>query len=65
MAVAEHEVVGSVGELASVEGILACPEGAATVAAAAALARMGKLEGPVVLYNTGAGIKYLEELIRR
>jgi threonine synthase len=65
IAVAEQEIVGAVGELASVEGILACPEGAATVAAAAALARTGKLEGPVVLYNTGAGIKYLEELIRR
>lgn len=62
MSVPEHEIVGAVGELASNEGILACPEGAATVAAAAALARTGKLEGPVVLYNTGAGTKYLEAL---
>lgn len=35
-----------------------CPEGAAAVAATAALASRGELEGPVVIYNTGAGAKY-------
>ena len=35
-----------------------CPEGAAAVAAAVSLAKTGRLEGPVVIYNTGAGSKY-------
>lgn len=62
VAVEEADLVAAVGELAAAEGVLACPEGAATVAAAAALARAGKLEGPVVLYNTGTGAKYLDAL---
>jgi len=62
VAVEERDLVAAVGELAAAEGVLACPEGAATVAAAAALARAGKLEGPVVLYNTGTGAKYLDAL---
>ena len=62
LAVEERDLVAAVGELAAAEGVLACPEGAATVAAAAALARAGKLEEPVVLYNTGTGAKYLDAL---
>jgi threonine synthase len=62
IAVEERHLVAAVGELATAEGVLACPEGAATVAAAATLARAGKLEGPVVLYNTGTGAKYLGAL---
>ena len=62
VAVEERDLVAAVGELAAAEGVLACPEGAATVAAAAALARVGRLEGPVVLYNTGTGAKYLDAL---
>jgi threonine synthase len=58
VAVAEDDILGAVRDLASSEGVFACPEGAATVAAAGMLARRGDLEGPVVLYNTGSGAKY-------
>lgn len=59
VAVAEDDIVAAVRDLASTEGLFACPEGAATVPAAARLAAAGDLEGPVVLYNTGSGVKYL------
>jgi threonine synthase len=59
-AVAERDIVDAAKDLATAEGIFACPEGAATVAAAASLAGRGELEGPVVVYNTGAGAKYAE-----
>jgi len=62
LAVTEKEIVASVYDLAATEGIFACPEGAATVAAAERLAAIGELTGPVVLYNTGAGAKYAAEL---
>lgn len=62
LAVAERDLRLSVRHLAATEGIFACPEGAATVAAADQLARTGDLEGPVVLYNTGSGIKYVDVL---
>lgn len=62
LAVSEDELRGSVRDLASTEGVFACPEGAATVAAAERLAERGELEGPVVLYNTGSGIKYVDVL---
>jgi threonine synthase len=60
IAVSEEAILAAAGDLAASEGIFACPEGAATVAAAEALAEQGQLEGPVVLYNTGAGAKYAE-----
>ena len=49
-------------ELASLEGILAAPEGAATVVGARLLARSGwiKPRETVVLFNTGTGYKYSE-----
>jgi threonine synthase len=59
-AAGEREIVAAAKDLASSEGIFACPEGAATVVAAGRLAEAGELEGPVVLYNTGAGAKYAE-----
>lgn len=62
VAVSEDEIVAAVGDLASSEGVFACPEGAATVAAAGRLAVDGELRAPVVLYNTGAGSKYATEL---
>lgn len=62
VAVTEAEMVGAVYDLAASEGVFACPEGAATVAAAERLVAEGTLEGPVVLYNTGAGAKYAAEL---
>ena len=62
VSVTEDEIVGAVRDLASTEGIFACPEGASTVAAAGHLASRGELEGPVVLYNTGGGAKYADAL---
>lgn len=62
VAVTERSILDAVRDLASTEGVFACPEGAATVAAADQLAREGGLEGPVVLYNTGAGAKYAAAL---
>lgn len=62
IAIDEDSIVGAVRELASSEGVFACPEGAATVAAASVLSQRGDLEGPVVLYNTGSGAKYVEAL---
>jgi threonine synthase len=59
-AVSEQDIVEAARDLATTEGIFACPEGAATVAVAGSLAQQGQLEGPVVLYNTGAGAKYAE-----
>ena len=49
-------------ELASLEGIFAAPEGAATVVAARKLAASGWIKGEdrVVLFNTGCGYKYSE-----
>ena len=65
VAVTEQEILTAVRDLASSEGIFACPEGAATVVAAEKMAADGSLEGPVVLYNTGAGAKYAAELAAR
>lgn len=62
LAVSEDQIVAAVSDLASAEGLFACPEGAATMPAAARLAAEGDLEGPVVLYNTGSGLKYLDAL---
>jgi threonine synthase len=60
--VSEEEIRAAIGDLAAGEGVFACPEGAATLAAGEALAAAGRLEGPVVLYNTGSGIKYIDVL---
>jgi threonine synthase len=51
-------------ELAGLEGIFACPEGAATVAALQHLRRQGWIESHerVVLFNTGSGLKYADLL---
>ena len=62
IAVGEEEITDSLVDLASTEGVFACPEGATTVAAAGHLAHDGELEGPVVLYNTGSGGKYIESI---
>lgn len=62
VAVEEDDILDSVIDLASTEGVFACPEGATTVAAADRLAREGRLEGPVVLYNTGSAGKYIDAL---
>lgn len=60
--VTEDEIRCGMRTLAE-EGVLAGPEGAATVAAAERLVADGALVGPVVLYNTGSGYKYPEVLL--
>ncbi|MDQ3094376.1 MAG: threonine synthase, partial [Actinomycetota bacterium] len=52
--------LGDLQVTARLEGIFLCPEGAATVAAARALAASGWIapDDEVVLLNTGAGVIY-------
>ncbi len=62
LTVTDDEMLHAGRELASLEGIFAAPEGAATVIAARKLAASGwiKPEETVVLFNTGTGYKYAE-----
>jgi threonine synthase len=62
LTVTDEEMLHAGRELASLEGIFAAPEGAATVIAARKLAASGwiKPEESVVLFNTGTGYKYAE-----
>jgi threonine synthase len=62
LAVTDYEMLRAGRELASLEGIFAAPEGAATVIAARKLAASGwiKPHQSVVLFNTGTGYKYVE-----
>jgi threonine synthase len=62
VAVGDDEILHWMGVLAREAGVLAAPEGAATLAAAAVLRERGDLaEGDrVVLLNTGSGLKYLD-----
>jgi len=61
-AATDEEMLRAGRELASLEGIFAAPEGAATVVAAAKLAANGWLrpQESVVLFSTGSGYKYHE-----
>lgn len=62
VAVGEGEIREAQDELASTEGILACPEGAATLAGLRRWMTHGKIRADerVVLLNTGSGLKYLQ-----
>jgi threonine synthase len=62
VAVSDRELLDAGVELASEEGIFAAPEGAACVVAARKLLASGflKSDEQLVIYNTGAGLKYLE-----
>jgi threonine synthase len=62
VAATDEEMFAAGRELASLEGIFAAPEGAATVVAARKLAKRGwiKPSDSVVLFNTGTGYKYSE-----
>jgi threonine synthase len=62
VAATDEEILAAGRELASLEGIFAAPEGAATVVAARKLAAKGwiKRQENVVLFNTGCGYKYSE-----
>jgi threonine synthase len=60
LAVSDAEILDAMRELAHLEGLFACPEGAATLAAFKRLAANGFLDPNerVVLFNTGSGLKY-------
>jgi len=60
LAVTDAEILDAMRELARLEGLFVCPEGAATLAAFKRLATSGFLHPNqrVVLFNTGSGLKY-------
>ena len=64
VAVSDDEILASVREWASEEGVFAAPEGAASLAAYRKLraSKFLKKSDRVVLFNTGSGLKYLEVL---
>ena len=65
LAVEDAEMVAAMYELATAEGIIACPEGAATLVGLKHLLQQGFVQpdDSIVLLNTGSGYKYLD-LIR-
>jgi threonine synthase len=58
--VSDREIMGAAELLGRTQGLFACPEGAATVAAFERLRDEGWIgaEETVVLFNTGTGLKY-------
>ena len=62
VAVRDDEMITSVREVGAAEGLFVAPEGAATYAALKHLlaAKAIRPDESVVLFNTGAGVKYLE-----
>lgn len=64
VAVSESELLEALRRLARTEGILACPEGAATIAALEHLSRSRFIspEQVIVALNTASGLKYLDVL---
>ena len=62
IAVSDDEIMKALRHWASVEGIFAAPEGAASLAAYRKLRDKGFFGGDdaVVLFNTGSGLKYLD-----
>ena len=62
VAVTDEEMIASVREVGAAEGLFVAPEGAATYAALKHLLTSGTVrpDESVVLFNTGAGVKYLE-----
>ncbi|MFQ5636806.1 MAG: threonine synthase [bacterium] len=62
ISVSDEQILESVRELATAEGIFFCPEGAATWAALKHMKELGEVrnDDKVVLFNTGSGLKYPE-----
>ena len=62
VAVTDEELVAAVKEIGALTGIFTAPEGAACLPALKKLIADGFIEGgeTVVMFNTGAGVKYLE-----
>jgi threonine synthase len=64
LAVTDAEMVTSMREIGSLEGISAAPEGGAALQAIRVLVRDGRIKPTesVVLFNTGGALKYLDVL---
>ena len=64
--VSDTEILNAIKELSKTEGILSCPEGAATLAALRKLLDQGIIDKDevIVLVNTGSGLKYIDVLSR-
>lgn len=62
LAVSDDEIAASIGDWSRNEGIFLCPEGASVTAAYDKLLAEGFLKASdrVVLFNTGAGLKYTD-----
>ena len=62
VAVMDAEMIAATREIGAAEGLFVCPEGAACLVALKQLlaAKRIRPEESVVLFNTGAGVKYLE-----
>ena len=66
IAVSEEEILQGVRDASATEGLFMAPEGGACVAAARKLKASGHLspDDSIVLFNTGTGYKYVENLVR-
>jgi threonine synthase len=64
VAVDDATIMKTIRQVAGIEGVLLCPEGAATVAALASLKASGFISpsSSILLFNTGSGLKYSEVL---
>jgi len=64
IAVSDAELMADVSEIARLEGIFACPEGAATLSALRKMVDAGRVDhdDSVILFNTGSGLKYTDLL---
>jgi threonine synthase len=62
VAVSDEELLAAVLEIGAAEGLFVAPEGAACLPALRKLIEHGRVkeDDSVVLFNTGAGVKYLE-----
>jgi threonine synthase len=60
--VSDEELLAAVGEIGAAEGVFCAPEGAACLPALRKLMDRGEVKSNerIVLFNTGAGVKYLE-----
>ena len=64
VAVDDGTIMKTIRQVAGIEGILLCPEGAATVAALPLLKANGFVSSTssILIFNTGSGLKYFEVL---
>ncbi|HYV10832.1 MAG TPA: threonine synthase [Pyrinomonadaceae bacterium] len=62
VAVSDEELIHAVRDIGAVEGVFCAPEGAACLPALKQLLESGEIHKheSVVLFNTGAGVKYME-----